>query len=157
MVFFLTLIFSHLLSVCASSPLSLEEPPLSTPARMFDFPWRCLEGHEPQTSPVTWADCWDLSEEVRKLGPHRYKMRFDTRDRPETDFPVPVVFTVRSCHATIFPIGQRGEPVFDRFTASYLSTSILNMAVRCVRPAPHLGGQGEIGEKKVLGLVVHGP
>lgn len=38
----------------------------------------------------------------------------------------------------------------------YLSQKVARLAELCVRPGPHLGGEGRIGEKSVLGLVLVG-
>lgn len=38
----------------------------------------------------------------------------------------------------------------------YLSQKVARLAELCVRPGPHLGGEGRIGEKGVLALVLVG-
>ena len=48
------------------------------------------------------------------------------------------------------------EPVGDTFTMRYLGQKVARLAELCVRPEPHLGGEGRIGEKGVLALAVVG-
>ena len=62
---------------------------------------------------------------------------------------------VDTCKVRLLPLSF-GPHVVDSFTSRYLSHQINRLAQMCIIPGPHLGGEGGIGEKDVIGLAVGG-
>lgn len=78
-----------------------------------------------------------------------------TRDTPGVELVVPVIYSKKTCIASIVDL-EPPRPASDAFTMRYLAQKLERMTGFCVRPAPHLGGEGRIGEKEELWLVVRG-
>lgn len=66
-----------------------------------------------------------------------------------------MALTVDSCKVRLLPLSI-GPHINDSFTPRYLSHQINRMTQKCVQPPPHIGGEGGIGSKDVIGLAVAG-
>ena len=119
------------------------------------LPWTCQETQHPGMNPTNWRDCLGLANALYNIAPPRRKIVFSTEDALDVDYHVPISFTHESCSASILPINDHA-PARDTFYSRYLTIMVETMAQRCVIPAPHLGGQGEIGKKKLFALVLLG-
>ena len=101
-----------------------------------------------------------MADLLSQLAPARQKILFTTTTDPsgfrELNYHIPMTFRHESCWATIGAIDVHSDAE-DEFTSRYLSRIVLDMAQQCVIPPPHLGGIGEIGDKKVLALALSGP
>ena len=66
-----------------------------------------------------------------------------------------MALTAGSCKIRLLPLNP-APFLSDKFTLRYLAHSINRMALQCIEHGPHNGGEGEVGPKGVIGLVVGG-
>jgi len=154
----------HLL-ILALLPLSLATPlpnPLLTlPPNLntaLPFPdLRCYPTDAPyDLHTINPADCRQLAHDIATLDiPRGKRWIFGSPDIPGVELVIPVKYARRTCIAHITDT-ESAEPAGDTFTMRYLSQKVARLAELCVHPGPHLGGEGRIGEKGVLALLLVG-
>lgn len=148
----LHLLILTILPLSLSTPLSaLLAPPVPLP----DL--RCFPADAPyDLHPIVTADCRQLVNDIAALDiPRGKRWTFGAADIPGVELVIPVKYSRKTCIAHIIDTDS-SEPAGDTFTMRYLSQKVARLAELCARPAPHLGGEGRIGEKGVLALVVVG-
>lgn len=144
--------------VTSATPLS---PPISIDSEILpstnltSYPWRCWTMPSPRVNPTTARDCRLVAEEVQKLSPHNRPLVFGMNDNPSIDFVLPMSLTTESCQIRLLPLNA-APYLSDKFSLRYLAHTINRMAQQCVVPWPHEGGEGAIGPKEVIGLMVGG-
>ena len=118
--------------------------------------WRCFPTRTPfPLDVVNMADCRQLVRDIANLDRSGKKWVYGTPDAPGVERTVPATFSRRTCITHIIDM-ESTEAAYDAFTMRYLSQKLSRMAEMCVEPAPHLGGEGKIGAKEVLAIVVVG-
>lgn len=136
---------------------------LTLPPLPPHIPWQCWGTDLPRLTPTTWEDCLKVAQGMNSLQPEDRPyvtgtpITFGTADIPSNDFVIPMALSSGSCKVRLMPLREKtGEDVTDSMTPRYLAHMIGRMAQMCVVPEPHLGGQGAVGGKGVLALVVAG-
>lgn len=117
--------------------------------------WQCWTESSRRLTPAFYHDCRAVAEGFQGLPPRGQPLVFGTLNTDEVDYRIPMSLTFSTCSVRILPLST-GPHVIDTFTHRYLSHAINRLGQQCVIPAPHLGGEGGIGKKGVIGLVVAG-
>lgn len=154
----LSWLWPFLPAIATATPLS-PPPPIDTallpPVNLTSYPWRCWQDPHPRVNPTTAPDCRLVAERVQRLSQDKGPLTFGTNNNPSIDFVLPMALTVVSCKIRLLPLNS--VPFLsDKFTLRYLAHSINRMALQCIEHWPHNGGEGEVGPKGVIGLVVGG-
>ena len=105
--------------------------------------------------PALYEDCRAVAEGLHTFGPKGRPWVVGTEDVRGVDFVLPMALGVDTCKVRLLPLST-GPPVRESFTPRYLSHQINRLAQMCIMPSPHLGGEGGIGVKDVIGLAVGG-
>ena len=147
-----------LLAVVSATPLNLSLFNTDTgvsPTNLSEhIEWTCWTQRKSRIKPALWEDCRAIAEGLHTFGPPGRPWVFGTEDKPGVDFVLPMAMGVDSCKVRLLPL-SRGPHIQDSFTPRYLSHQINRLALMCIVPGPHLGGEGSIG-KDVIGLAVGG-
>ena len=117
--------------------------------------WHCWTQRRSRILPAVWEDCRAVAEGLYSFGPSGRPWVFGTENKPGVDFVLPMAMGVDTCKVRLLPLSI-GPHVIDSFTSRYLSHQINRLTQMCIVPGPHLGGEGGIGEKDVIGLAVGG-
>jgi len=130
-------------------------PPLNTPLPFPDL--RCFPADAPYNlHTIDPADCRHLAHDIATLDvPRGKRWIFGTPDIPGVELTIPVTYSRKTCIAHIIDM-ESTQSAGDAFTMRYLSQKVARLAELCVKPGPHLGGEGRIGEKGMLALVLVG-
>lgn len=149
-----------------SSPAAL--PASSTPNEPNAFLSTNLTAHPwhfwrptPRIIPAVFEDCRAAAEGIQTLRPASRPYRtgepiiFGTEDIPGNDFLIPMAIIARTCKVRLMPLST-GPHFSDSFTPRQLAHAVGRMNQKCIMPAPHLGGEGGIGTRGVIALVVAG-
>ena len=149
--------FIFLLTVVSATPLnfSLFNTAVSPTNLSEHLDWSCWNQRKSRIKPALWEDCRAIAEGLHKFGPPGRPWVFGTENKPGFDFVLPMVMGVDTCKVRLLPLSI-GPHVQDSFTPRYLSHQINRLAQMCIVPGPHLGGEGGIGGKDVIGLAVGG-
>lgn len=144
--------------VCIANPLLLlnstriESLVPNTP----DPDWRCYPRNAPfPLDEIKMADCRQLARDIANLDRSGKKWKYGPADVPGVEKTLPATFSRRTCITHIIDM-ESTRPLSDSFTMRYLSQKLGRMADMCVEPPPHLGGEGKIGAKEVLAIIVVG-
>ena len=148
-----------LLAVVSATPLNLSlfNTVIGVSPANFSEPleWQCWNQRRSRIRPALWEDCRAVAEGLHSFGPPGRPWIFGTEDVPGVDFVLPMAMGVDTCKVRLLPLSM-GPDINDTFTPRYLSHQINRLARMCVVPGPHLGGEGGIGGKDVIGLAVGG-
>lgn len=129
---------------------------LEAAGNLTDLPMHCFPAdfHDPQTT--NYADCRDVASFFMALGPYGRPWVFSTKKDKDVDFVIPLGRRSGSCEVRILPVEEHAE-FKETFTARYFVHQMYRIINKCVIPAPHLGGAGEIGPKKDIAITISGP
>ena len=152
--------YLNLLCIAVASKVALSltvmnEASILSKANLTTFEWSCWSKTLPRLELPLYRDCQTVAEGIQTLRPYGRPLVFGTEDIPGTDYLLPISLSTGTCKIRILPLSL-GPHVNDSFTTRYLSHAINRMALKCVMPPPHIGGEGPIGKKQVLALVVAG-
>lgn len=147
LVLFYTLIF-----VLVNNTRALPEPVHN----LTDWPLECYGAQLVQVKPTNLKDCREMAVGIVSLPPWGRPWTFSNEPGHKADRHIPIGIKHRSCYLRIVPVEDTAK-VSDTFTPRYLAHQIYRTINECVIPWPHLGGEGEIGPKKVLALTLSGP
>ena len=139
----------------ALDPTTLNEASLSSEANLTTIEWSCWTKTLPRLELPLYQDCRTVAEGIQTLPPHGRPLVFGTENVAGIDYILPISLSTGTCKIRILPLSF-GPHVNDTFTPRYLSHAINRMAMKCVMLPPHIGGEGPIGKKRVLALVVAG-
>ena len=126
-----------------------------TTTNLTNIPWRCWSGPNPRLTTTNLEDCRIIAVGIQSMKPHGRPLNFGTEGIRGNDYLVPFALSARTCKLTLLPLSTEA-PVQDAFTARYFAHTINRMVQECVIPYPHLGGEGPIGKKGVLGFAIAG-
>lgn len=144
---------SHILNfVLMSSTNALPEPARN----LTNYPLECYGAHLTEIEPTNLEDCRELAVGIVSLPPWGRPWTFSNEPGTQFDRHIPIGIKHRSCHLRVIPVDEDAL-VTDTFTPRYLAHQIYRTINQCVLPWPHLGGEGEIGPKKILALTLSGP
>lgn len=142
-------------STVALNPTVLNEASMLSKANLTTVEWSCWTKTLPRLELPLYRDCQAVAEGIQTLPPYGRPLVFGTEDIPGIDYLLPLSLSTGTCKIRILPLSL-GRHVNDTFTPRYLSHAINKMAMKCIMPPPHIGGEGPIGKKQVLALVVAG-
>lgn len=148
----LLVLFYLLIFVLVNNTSALPEPVHN----LTGWPLECYGAQLVRVKPTNLKDCREMAVGIVSLPPWGRPWTFSNEPGHKADRHIPIGIKHGSCHLRIVPI-EDGAKVSDAFTARYLAHQIYRTINECVIPWPHLGGEGEIGPKKVLGLTLSGP
>ena len=134
--------------------IAMEAAILST-TNSTSLDWLCWTENMPRLTPANYEDCRSVAEGIQTLPPSGRPLVFGTERIYGIDYLLPMSVSTRTCKVRLLPLST-GPHINDSFTPRYLSHAVNRMSQQCVFPAPHLGGEGDIGKKKIIGLVVAG-
>lgn len=144
--------FYILILTLVSNTKALPEPV----SNLTDWPLKCYEEHFIRVKPTNLKDCREMAVGIVSLPPWDRPWTFSNVPGNKADRHIPIGIKHGSCHLRIVPIVEDAQ-VSDAFTARYFAHQIYRTINQCIIPSPHLGGEGEIGPKKVLALTLSGP
>ena len=150
--------FFVILCTAAASTIALnvlDEASVLSNANISATEWSCWTKTLPRLKLPLYRDCRSVAAGIQTLPPHGRPLVFGTEDVPGIDYLLPMSLATGTCKIRILPLSI-GPHVNDTFTPRYLSHAINRMAIKCIIPPPHIGGEGPIGQKQVIALVVAG-
>lgn len=157
----LWLIITMLLNAIALNPGFREDfNSMSSSNLTIVIPWTCWP-EEPRIIPPVVEDCRKLAESIQTLRPvgRPYTtggpIYFGTDDVPGADFLLPLSISKKTCKVRLQNFTWPNH-VIESFTPRFLAHATNRMATRCLIPPPHVGGEGGIGPKEAVALVVSG-
>lgn len=148
-------LFISLSATLISALVLNTNPSFGQVSNLTDFPLECYDPFTP-IKPTSLEDCRELATGIMSLPPWGRPWVLSSVPGVKADKTIPLGIKHKSCHIRIIPIDD-GAKVTDAFTARYFVHQLHKAINLCVTPWPHLGGEGEIGPKKVLALTVSGP
>ena len=92
---------------------------------------------------------------MQTLPPSGRPLVFGTEDVAGVDYLLPMSLSTGTCKARIVPLSL-GPDIKETLTPRYVAHNVNRMALKCVIPPPHIGGEGGIGSKGVIALAVGG-
>ena len=131
-------------------------PSLGPVSNVTDHPLFCYGKEITQLEPTNMEDCRELATIIMSLPPWGRPWVFSSIPNTKADKKLPMGLKAGSCHLRIIPV-DLGAQVTDAFTARHLAHQMHRTINQCVAPSPHLGGEGEIGPKKILAITLSGP
>ena len=130
-------------------------PSLGLAGNLTDYILECYDPYLPRLNPTNVQDCRVIANGIMSLLPHGRPWVLNTKPGPKVDYLLPLGLMHRSCQVRVVPL-EPDSQAGDTFTARYFAHQVNKAINKCVIPWPHRGGEGEIGPKKVLGLLVSG-
>ena len=127
---------------------------LGPATNLTDYPLECY-GQRALLKPTTIEDCREIAEGIMALHPWGRPWVFSNVPSVKADKPIPLGIKSGSCRIRLMPIKEKSQ-VTDSWTARYFAHQIHRAINECVTPPPHLGGEGDIGPKKIIALTVSG-
>lgn len=134
---------------------SISSPSLTTVA-----PWTCWPILS-RIIPPAQGDCRKLADSIQILKPtgrpymNGAPIYFGPYDVPGVDFRLPMKVTWKTCMVRLQNLTSSKHDI-ESFTPRFLSHAIHRMVSKCLISPPHVGGEGGIGPKRVVALVMSG-
>ena len=150
--FYVVILFTHLLFALVIHA----GPFMGLDSNLTDFPLECYTAEVRQLKPTTWDDCREIAMGIMSLRPWGRPWVLSNVPGVEHDYDIPLGIKHGSCSLRVVPL-KRGKKLTEKFTARYFAHQVYRTINKCVIPWPHMGGEGEIGPKKALGLTLSGP
>ena len=153
--FYLNILCIAVACTVALNPPMVNEASMLSKANLTTIEWSCWTKTLPRLELPLYRDCRAVAEGIQTLPPYGRPLVFGTEDVDGIDYLLPLSLSTGTCKIRILPLSL-GLHVNDTFTHRFLSHAINRMAMKCIMPPPHIGGEGPIGKKQVLALVVAG-
>lgn len=142
-----------------SFALAINTKPIAIQStNLTGFPLDCYEPQFDMMKAPDPRECRELADAIMSFRPWGRPWILSTLNDPiKVDYKLPLGWKAGSCELRIVPINEDTKAVVtDTFSARYLAHQVHRWTNECVLPWPHLGGEGEIGSKKVLGMTISG-
>ena len=150
--FYLIILFADLLFALVIHAA----PFMGLESNLTDFPLECYTAQVRQLKPTTLEDCRELAIGIMSLQPRGRPWVLSNVPGVERDYKIPLGLRHGSCHLRVVTL-EHGKKLTEKFTARYFAHQVYKTINKCVIPWPHMGGEGEVGPKKELGLTISGP